>query len=67
VADCKAKGERKKATLHNPAKAQAAGQQKKDADDSNPKVKRARSAYIFFGSEKRPAVKGSYKFIRYLP
>ncbi|KAK9917825.1 hypothetical protein WJX75_008635 [Coccomyxa subellipsoidea] len=35
----------------------AAGQQKKDADDSNPKVKRARSAYIFFGSEKRPAVK----------
>ncbi|EIE20576.1 hypothetical protein COCSUDRAFT_57721 [Coccomyxa subellipsoidea C-169] len=52
----KANGDKKKKSA-TPARSKAAGQQKKDADGSNTKVKRARSAYIFFGAEKRAAVK----------
>lgn len=63
-AECTAKGQNQKLIV--PAKAAAAKPVKtakarasgEDADGSSPKVKRAKSAYIFFGSEKRSAVKG---------
>ncbi len=67
-AECTAKGQDKKlivpakAAATKPvktAKARANGEPTKDADGSSPKVKWAKSAYIFFSSEKRSAVKGS--------
>ncbi|BDA50575.1 probable high mobility group protein B2 at N-terminal half [Coccomyxa sp. Obi] len=69
AAECTAKGQDKKlivpakaaATMPvKTAKARGIGQPKPDAGGSSPKVKRAKSAYIFFVSEKRPAVKADH-------